>query len=130
MASGPTYFDSPTFNDAYSVLEEYKLLDSVPKFYVKCHRKGLRGEVMETLKKEKHCRVIFTIYLLQPIMKPVPKWNYSSKVRVIIHNTPYLGASVQGDVLAQKPLRRFTGFAENTRGRPRCGLPPMTLRRR
>jgi len=114
------------------VLEEYKLLDSVPKFYVKCHRKGLRGEVMETLKKGETLSCNFYNILVATNYEACTEMELFFKSKD--HNTPYLGSSVQGeagevakviggiaedlvggDVLTHKPLHRFTGFAEKIR---------------
>ncbi|UCH50716.1 MAG: glycerate kinase, partial [Chloroflexota bacterium] len=55
IASGPTYPDSSTFEDAYGVLEKYDLTDSVPQSVLAYLKKGCRGEVTETPKSLTNC---------------------------------------------------------------------------
>ncbi|MCP2520188.1 glycerate kinase [Candidatus Aminicenantes bacterium AC-335-A11] len=51
IISGPTYWDSTTFYDAYSVLKKYKIWDKVPLSVQKVILKGIKGEIPETPKK-------------------------------------------------------------------------------
>ena len=51
IISGPTYWDSTTFYDAYSVLKKYKIWDKVPLSVQKTILRGIKGEVLETPKK-------------------------------------------------------------------------------
>jgi len=55
IASGPTYPDSSTFQDAYSVLQKYELISSVPEKVLSYLEKGCRGEMTETPKKLTNC---------------------------------------------------------------------------
>ncbi len=55
IASGPTYPDSSTFQDAYNVLEKYDLAASVPKSVMSYLKSGCRGEVAETPKRLTNC---------------------------------------------------------------------------
>jgi glycerate 2-kinase len=55
IASGPTYPDSSTFQDALNVLQKYELLASVPKEALSYLEKGCRGEVPETPKRLTNC---------------------------------------------------------------------------
>jgi hydroxypyruvate reductase/glycerate 2-kinase len=55
IASGPTCPDSSTFLDAYSVLERYKLLSSIPKSVLNLLTMGCHGEVKETPKTLHNC---------------------------------------------------------------------------
>jgi glycerate-2-kinase len=50
IGSGPTVADPSTYQDAYHVLLEYKLWDTIPAAVRDHIEKGLTGEVMETLK--------------------------------------------------------------------------------
>jgi len=55
IASGPTYPDSSTFQDAYSVLEKYDLATSVPQSVFSYLKRGCSGEVAETPKRLTNC---------------------------------------------------------------------------
>lgn len=50
IASGPTWFDSSTFEDAYRILHKYKLWDSCPISIKRVIEKGQQGILPETLK--------------------------------------------------------------------------------
>jgi glycerate 2-kinase len=55
IASGPTVADSSTFKDACAVLESYGLWDRLPASVATRLRRGLAGEVAETLKTGDPC---------------------------------------------------------------------------
>lgn len=55
IASGPTFPDPTTFQDAYSVLERHGLLDRAPKSVTRFLRKGCQGRVAETPKTLDNC---------------------------------------------------------------------------
>jgi glycerate 2-kinase len=55
IASGPTYPDSSTFQDAYNALKKYHLTASVPKSVLSYLERGCRGEVSETPKSLTNC---------------------------------------------------------------------------
>ena len=50
IASGPTSPDPATFQDAFKVLEKYRLMDKTPASIIQHIQKGLRGLVPETPK--------------------------------------------------------------------------------
>ncbi|MDK2373084.1 MAG: glycerate kinase [Candidatus Korarchaeota archaeon] len=50
IASGPTAPDETTFEDAWQVLENYSLIDKMPKSVIKVLKRGLKGEIPETPK--------------------------------------------------------------------------------
>jgi glycerate-2-kinase len=50
IASGPTAPDPSTFQDAWEIIEKYKLTDSLPESVRNYLEKGLNSEVPETLK--------------------------------------------------------------------------------
>ena len=50
IASGPTWFDSSTYEDAYLVLRQYELWDSSPLSIKRVIEKGRQGLLTETLK--------------------------------------------------------------------------------
>jgi glycerate 2-kinase len=55
IASGPTYPDSSSFQEAYAVLEKYDLTAGVPESVLSYLKKGCRGEVAETPKSLTNC---------------------------------------------------------------------------
>jgi glycerate 2-kinase len=55
IASGPTYPDSSTFQDAWNVLEKYQLSKKVPGSVMAYLQKGLQGIVSETPKRLANC---------------------------------------------------------------------------
>jgi hydroxypyruvate reductase/glycerate 2-kinase len=52
IASGPTYPDSTTFDDAKNILLNYKIWEKIPKSARKRIEKGIIGKIPETLKKD------------------------------------------------------------------------------
>jgi hydroxypyruvate reductase len=50
IASGPTVPDNSTFQDAWSIIEQFDLVDEIPASIRSYLEKGIRGEVAETLK--------------------------------------------------------------------------------
>ncbi len=52
IASGPTTFDSTTFDEAHQVLESYALLEEVPRSVVDYISEGIKGNVRESPKEE------------------------------------------------------------------------------
>jgi glycerate 2-kinase len=55
IASGPTYPDSSTFQDALNVLRKYSLTDRIPQDVLSYLEKGCRGDVKETPKTLTNC---------------------------------------------------------------------------
>jgi glycerate 2-kinase len=55
IASGPTYPDSSTFQEAYAVLEKYDLTASIPESVLSYLKMGCCGEVAETPKSLTNC---------------------------------------------------------------------------
>lgn len=55
IASGPTYWDSTTYRDAFSVLEKYKLTEKVSPSIIARLRNGVRGVIPETPKLGEEC---------------------------------------------------------------------------
>ncbi|MFC2050759.1 glycerate kinase [Chloroflexota bacterium] len=55
IASGPTYPDYSTFQDAYNVLKKYDLTASVPEKVLSHLERGCHGEVAETPKHLTNC---------------------------------------------------------------------------
>lgn len=50
IASGPTVPDTSTFGQAYAILEKYRLVEKVPEAVGAVLRKGMAGDLPETLK--------------------------------------------------------------------------------
>jgi glycerate 2-kinase len=51
IASGPTVPDPSTFRDAFHILQRYSLLEKTPSSILSHLKRGLRGEIPETLKE-------------------------------------------------------------------------------
>jgi len=56
IASGPTYPDPTTFQDAWSVLVKYGLISAAPRHVVEYIRRGMDGREQETPKSLNNCR--------------------------------------------------------------------------
>jgi glycerate 2-kinase len=52
IASGPTVQDTSTFQDAWSIIEQYDLMDKVPDSIDQHLDRGRRGEILDTLNPE------------------------------------------------------------------------------
>ncbi len=55
IASGPTFPDYTTFQDAYAILQKYDLVTKAPKSVIAFINQGCRGEVPETPKTLSNC---------------------------------------------------------------------------
>ena len=53
IASGMTYYDKTTFNDALKILKKYNLQTKIPKNIIKFLKQGSIGKIPETPKKSK-----------------------------------------------------------------------------
>lgn len=95
IASGPTYFDSSTFSDAFEILKKYEILNEVPKSVVKLFKKGIEGEIEETLKEKNFPknRVKNNIILSNHIACKILIELLKDKG----YNTFYLGSRFQGE---------------------------------
>ncbi|MHA1380006.1 MAG: glycerate kinase type-2 family protein [Candidatus Helarchaeota archaeon] len=51
IASGPTFPDQSTYQDAVNILKKYKLIEKVPNSIIKHFNNGIKGTIEETPKK-------------------------------------------------------------------------------
>jgi Putative glycerate kinase len=93
IASGPTYFDSTTFEDAIAIIKKYKL-EKEFEDVLKIFENGVRGEIEETLKvgEKLDCefvnRIIASNYIATKSML-----SYLESIGL---QTFYLGPAIQG----------------------------------
>ncbi len=108
IASGPTYFDSSTFLDAYRVLEKYNLLDEfddVPLIF----KKGIDGLIEETLKENEKIEANFQNVLVASnsiALKVLKKYFEESGYTVF-----FLGSSIEG--LASEVAKVMAGIGKS-----------------
>ncbi len=109
IASGPTAPDETTFEDAWDVLENYSLVEKMPKSIIKTIKDGLKGKIPETPKPgdEVFDRVINVIVAnnkraIQAAERTLASMDY---------NTLSLGARVQGE--AQHIGKFLAGLASS-----------------
>lgn len=95
IASGPTYYDSSTFSDAFEILKKYEILNEVPKSVVKIFKKGIEGKIEETLKEKEFPknRVKNNIILSNHMACKILMDSFSKKG----YKTFYLGSRFQGE---------------------------------
>ena len=55
IASGPTVSDETTFNNALNILEKYDLLEKTPSSIISYIKKGINGDVKESIKNVDNC---------------------------------------------------------------------------
>ena len=55
IASGPTVSDETTFNNALNILEKYDLLEKTPSSVISYIKKGINGDVKESIKNVDNC---------------------------------------------------------------------------
>ncbi len=55
IASGPTVSDETTFNNAFNILEKYDLLEKTPSSVINYIKKGIDGDVKESIKNVDNC---------------------------------------------------------------------------
>lgn len=95
IASGPTYFDSSTFFDAFEILKKYEILNEVPKSVVELFKKGIEGEIEETLKEKNFPKERVKNHIILSN-------NIACKILIELlkekgYNTFYLGSRFQGE---------------------------------
>jgi len=94
IASGPTYFDTTTYEDAFNVLQKYGLLDKYPSI-VEVIKRGIRGEIEETLKEKESISCSFENILVASnyqACEVTKKFLFKKGYSVL-----YLGSSIQGE---------------------------------
>lgn len=52
ISSGPTFFDSTSYDDSFRIFEKYDLWEKIPGSVKEVIKKGLNGSIPETLKKD------------------------------------------------------------------------------
>ncbi len=95
IASGPTYYDSTTFEDAYKILRKYNLVEEAPMSIMKIIEDGIKREIPDTLKKNEIVNAKFENLLVAT--------NYDACKEMVAYlnskgiDTLYLGSSIQGE---------------------------------
>lgn len=107
IASGPTYYDSTTFRDAYDILKKYGILDEVPASVKETINKGLRGEIPDSLKVKEKVNASFENFLVATNFEAcLSMKRYFEKKGVSVM---YLGSSIQGE--AKEVAKVIAGIA-------------------
>lgn len=108
IASGPTYFDSSTFEDAVIILKKYKL-DNEFKDILDIFEKGKKGEIEETLKTKDKIDCSFENYIVASnyiATKAILDYISDSGIR-----TFYLGPAIQG--IASSVAKAISGIGRS-----------------
>ncbi|MFN3410800.1 MAG: glycerate kinase [Exilispira sp.] len=112
IASGPTYFDSSTFNDAYNIFKRFQLDEKFPDIK-RIFQDGINGKISDTLKEENYNKLksegkIFNILVgsnficCQNIINNLKSKNY---------NIFYPGSLLEGN--AEDAAKIFSGFLKS-----------------
>ncbi|MGC9099662.1 MAG: glycerate kinase type-2 family protein [Caldisericum sp.] len=108
IASGPTYFDSSTFEDAVSILRKYNLNDEFDDV-VRIFEEGLRGNIEETLKPGEKLLCAFENHIIAS--------NYIANKALLEFlkesgiNTFYLGPGIHG--IASSVAKAIAGIGRS-----------------
>ncbi len=78
IGSAPLYYDQSTYEDAYNILKKHNIFDDLPDNVKKVIKKGIKGEIKETPKKEnpniKHYIIGSNIDALKKIKQKAEKF--------------------------------------------------------
>ncbi len=96
IASGPTYFDSSTFLDAYKILGKYNLLADFEDF-ASIFKKGIKGEIEETLKENEKIKSSFDNILAATNCIAIN--TLKDYLKNIDYSVLSLGSEIEGDAL-------------------------------
>lgn len=97
IASGPTYFDSTSFEDAYEILKKYNLIGETPASILQTVEAGIHRKIPDTLKKDEKVSAKFENLLVAT--------NYDACKEMLAYlnsegiDTLYLGSSIQGEAV-------------------------------
>jgi glycerate 2-kinase len=120
IASGPTYFDNSSFQDALDVIDKYYLKTKMPKSVLEVLENGAKGEILETLKENSPDmeRVENILVATNFDACKVASAYLKSKGYSVI----YLGSSIQGE--AREVAKVFGGIAmDGGKGKLGVSLP-------
>jgi len=123
IASGPTYWDSSTYRDAYQVLTKYNLWPTVPLSVKEHIKKGLNNKIQETLKKNDNIfpRVYnFVIGDNQKALKAALK-----KAEALGLKSCILTSSDQGE--AKEAAKNYASLLLNLAHSPQPSVKPLCL---
>ncbi len=95
IASGPTYFDSTTFQDAYNTISKYNLEKKIPKSVISIINNGIEGKIQETLKSNSTDLARVRNILIAANFDACKAADNYLKARG--YNTLYLGSRIQGE---------------------------------
>ncbi|MFH1446263.1 MAG: DUF4147 domain-containing protein, partial [Chloroflexota bacterium] len=116
IASGPTVADPTTFNDAINILEKYRLLKETPESIITCIRRGIQGEIEETVKLGDRDLTRVSNYLVGSVADAVDAAKTAAEGKGF--NTGIITTSFQGEtrVLA----KRYSGILDEMvrKGKP------------
>lgn len=108
IASGPTVPDSSSFEDAYEVIERYKLIDQVPSSIVEHLRRGKEGTIADTPKEGD--AVFSKTYNLIIASNEVAAQAAIAKAEEMGFNTLLLSTFVEGE--ARQVAQVFSAVAK------------------
>jgi glycerate 2-kinase len=125
IASGPTAADDSTFADALSVIVKYGLLEKFPPRVVNYLRRGIAGQVPETVKENDPCldrtRNIIIVSIHQAMAAAQEKSAQLGLATKVISETLQGEACVAARVLAQAARTELAGMKTNERRCLLCG---------
>ena len=118
IASGPTYFDNTTFQDALKIIDKYSLRNKIPEIVLKILREGIEGKVSETLKENSP-----DILRVQNILVATNFDACNEAVKYLKsrgYTVLYLGSSIQGEA---REVAKVVGGIAMDGGKERLGVP-------
>jgi glycerate 2-kinase len=124
IASGPTYFDNSSFQDALNIIDKYYLKTKMPKSVLEVLENGAKGEIPETLKENSPG--------MERVENILVATNFdackaaSAYLRSKGYSVIYLGSSIQGE--AREVAKVFGGIAmDGGKGKLGVSLPAAVV---
>ncbi len=107
IASGPTYFDTSTFQDALKTVNKYYLKGKIPKTVLDTLKMGTNGSIAETLKEDSEEMLRVQNILIATNYDACKEATNYLKGKE--YNVLYVGSSIQGE--AREVAKVFGGIA-------------------
>ncbi len=121
IASGPTYWDSSTYEDAYQVLRKYNLWSSAPLSVKKIIKKGIERKLKETLKENDSIFQKVHNFIIGDNSKALGAAK--EKAEQLSFQTSILTSFDQGE--AKQMAKYYASFLFNLASSPNTSLKPI-----
>jgi len=95
IASGPTAIDETTYNDSWEIIQKYKIENEIPKSIIYHLKKGMRGDLQETVKAGDEVMSKISNYIVGSLITAITSAERAAKKSG--YNTAVLSTKLVGE---------------------------------